>query len=51
VVHHIGSGRTQAYVSIGAGGDIIWHGGTNANGDYDNSNYVGLGNMTFRTDQ
>jgi hypothetical protein len=46
-----GAAKTQAYVSIEANGDIVWHGGTNANGAYDNSSYVGLGNITFRADQ
>ena len=39
---------TQAYVEVGADGDIAWQGGTNENGDYNNSDYVGLGNIAFR---
>jgi hypothetical protein len=46
-----GSASTQAYVSVEANGDIVWHGGRNADGAYNNSSYVGLGNITFRADQ
>jgi hypothetical protein len=46
-----GSGTTQAYVVVEPDGDIVWQGGTNANGDYNNSDYVGLGNIAFRADR
>src|SRR5829696_6741477 len=41
-----GAAMTQAYVSVEANGDIIWQGGKNEAGSYDNSSYVGLGNIT-----
>lgn len=46
-----GSGLTQAYVSVESNGDVVYQGGRDASGVFDNSNYVGLGNITFRADQ
>ena len=45
-----GAAQTQAYVSVDADGDIVWQDGTDASGYVDNSDYVGLGNITFRAD-
>jgi len=46
-----GSGLTQAYVSVNANGGVVWEGGRNDAGPVDNSDYIGLGNITFRADQ
>lgn len=42
---------SQAYVSVHSNGDVYWEGGTDENGDFDNSEYVSLGNITFRAER
>jgi hypothetical protein len=46
-----GAALTQAYVSVNANGDVVYQGGRNDAGPVNNSNYIGLGNITFRADQ
>jgi hypothetical protein len=43
-----GSTDTQAYCFIQPDGKLVWDGGTNPSGFFNNTDYVGLSNISFR---
>jgi hypothetical protein len=45
-----GASFTQAYADVGNDGVVNYDGGADSNGSIDNSDYVGLSNITFRAD-
>jgi len=45
-----GSADTQAYADVGSSGVVQYDGGTDDSGPFDNTDYVGLSNITFRAD-